>query len=78
MGIKKLVPVPQAAKDAAKFIELFLLDRSAREFFDQEDLRPVVQLAKEGDWVSAARLFGEVTGADPQMRVFAAQVAAKV
>lgn len=78
MGIQSFVPVPSSAKHVARFVELFLLDQSARDYFGQEELRPVVQLAKEGDWVSAARLFGEVTGADPQMRVFAAQVAAKV
>lgn len=78
MSLSKFVPAPKAAQDSARFVQTYLLDKSAREFFLQERMKNVVALAKKGDWSEASKEFREQTGADIKMSVFAAQIAAIV
>lgn len=78
MSLSKFVPAPKAAQDSARFVQTYLLDKSAREFFHQERMKNVVALAKQGDWSEASKEFREQTGADIKMSVFAAQIAAIV
>lgn len=78
MGFFKLVPAPQAAKDSARFVQTYLLEKSAREFFLQDRMKAVVALAQRGEWAGAAKEFRNQTGADVKMSVFAAQIAAVV
>lgn len=78
MSLAKFVPAPKAAQDSARFVQTYLLDKSAREFFLQERMKNVVALAKQGNWSEASKEFREQTGADTKMSVFAAQIAAIV
>lgn len=78
MNISHLLPAPKGARDAARFVERYLSDISAREFFAQPSMVKVVERAKNGDWSSAAKEFRAETGCDVQMSVFAAEVAARV
>lgn len=78
MSLAKFVPAPKAAQDSARFVQTYLLDKSAREFFLQERMKDVVALAKQGNWSEASKEFREQTGADIKMSVFAAQIAAIV
>ena len=78
MSLAKFVPAPKAAQDSARFVQTYLLDKSAREFFLQERMKNVVALAKQGNWSESSKEFREQTGADIKMSVFAAQIAAIV
>lgn len=78
MSFANFFPAPKAAQDSARFIETYLLDKSAREFFLQDRMKKVVELAKEGNWPEASKEFRNQTGADIKMSVFAAHVAAIV
>lgn len=78
MKLSNLLPAPKGARDAARFVETYLIDMSAREFFAQPSMAKVVEQAKSGDWSSASKEFRAQTGSDIQMSVFAAEVAAKV
>lgn len=78
MGIARFIKPPKAARDGARFVELFLLDKSARELFEAPEFAEVVRLAKAGDWGAASREFRSRTGCDVQMSVLASTVASKL
>jgi len=78
MSLSKFVPAPKAAQDSARFVQTYLLDKSARKFFLQDRMKNVVALAKQGNWSESSKEFREQTGADIKMSVFAAQIAAIV
>lgn len=78
MNLSQFVNTPRRARDAARFVEMFLLDKSARELFDAPEFAEVVRLAKGGDWRNASIAFRDHTGCDVEISVVAAEIAAKL
>lgn len=78
MTFSRFIKTPRGARNTARFVELFLMDTSARELFAAPELSDVVRLAKSGSWAEAASEFRKHFDCDVQMSVFAAAVAAKL